>query len=133
MRLALRLAERTELTATLARLEAWLGAAGLPAAAVLEWRLVAEEALTNVFKYAGLAAGSAVELELEADAEAVRLVVRDAGRPFDPLRQPAPDLERPPTQRGEGGLGLVLLRALADELVYERLGGCNVLRLTRRR
>jgi anti-sigma regulatory factor (Ser/Thr protein kinase) len=133
VRLGLRLAERRELAEALERLGRWLGEAGLPAAAVLDWRLVAEEILTNVFRHAGLTAGSAVELELELLPDRVRLVVCDEGRPFDPLAAPAPDLERPIPEHGEGGLGLVLLRALADELVYERLGSKNVLRLTRRR
>jgi len=130
---ALRLAGRRELGAALAQLEAWLGAAGLDDEAVLEWRLLAEEVLTNVFEHAGLAAGGSVELELELGPDAVRLVVSDDGRPFDPLAPAAKGSAPPVPERGEGGLGLVLLRALADELVYERLGERNVLRLTRRR
>src|SRR5215471_18941072 len=98
------------------RLEAACRAAGLPDEAVIDLRVVAEEVLTNVAKYAfepGVA--PAVELVVEVDdAEAV-LEFRDQGRPFDPLTADAPDLERPPEERPPGGLGLALVRALVDQ------------------
>jgi anti-sigma regulatory factor (Ser/Thr protein kinase) len=125
---------RRETGAALDRLEAACRAAGLDGEAVIDLRVVAEEVLTNVAKYAFEPdLPPALELSLEVgEAEAV-LEFRDRGRPFDPLTADAPDLERPPEERPLGGLGLALVRALVDEASYAREGGANRLRLVKRR
>jgi anti-sigma regulatory factor (Ser/Thr protein kinase) len=125
---------RRECAAALDRLDACCRAAALSAPVVLELRVVAEEVLTNVAKY-GFEAdrAPAVELHLTFTEAAAVLEFRDQGRAFDPLAEPPPDLETPPEERPAGGLGLVLVRALVDEVLYEREGTANVLRLVKRR
>jgi serine/threonine-protein kinase RsbW len=120
--------------AALDRLELRCRAEGLAEATVIELRVVAEEVLTNVAKYAfGPGVAPALELRVAFTAEAALVEFRDQGRVFDPLGEPPPDLETPPEDREPGGLGLALLRALVDEARYEREGGSNVLRLVKRR
>ena len=123
----------TGLVSALDRLEGHYHAAALSAEAVLDLRLVAEELLTNIAKYAFEAEAGRVELRLTIAGPSVALELRDEGRAFDPLAQPAPDLEAPLETRGPGGLGLVLVRALVDEASYRREGGSNVLRIVKRR
>lgn len=116
------------------RIEARCRAASFDEATVLDLRLVAEEVLTNIAKYAfapGTAAAAEIVLSLTA-TEAV-LEFRDEGRLFDPLARPAPDLDAPYSERSLGGLGLTLVRALVDEARYTREGATNVLRLVKRR
>jgi len=125
---------RRETSAALDRLEAACRAAGLTDEAVIDLRVVAEEVLTNVAKYAfesGVA--PAVELSVEVDDTEAVLEFRDRGRPFDPLAADAPDLDQPPEERPPGGLGLALVRALVDDARYERQDAANVLRLVKRR
>ena len=101
---------------------------------MLELRIVAEEVLTNIAKYAfepGTTA--AAEMVLTFSDDAVVLELRDLGKAFDPLAQPPPDLDAPVDQRPLGGLGLPLVRALVDEARYTRDGPANVLRLVKRR
>ncbi|HET7727563.1 MAG TPA: GAF domain-containing protein [Candidatus Limnocylindrales bacterium] len=62
---------------------------------------IAQEALHNVVKHAG---AREVRIEIEQQPDAVRLVVRDDGRGFDPERVPA------------GHLGLAGMRARAEKL-----------------
>ena len=101
---------------------------------MLELRLVAEEVLTNIARYAfELEASAAVEVRLSFTDAAAVLEFRDQGKAFDPLAQPAPDLEVPPEERPLGGLGLTLVRALVDEARYAREGPTNVLHLVKRR
>ena len=121
-------------TAALDRLEACCRAAELEAPLMIDLRVVAEEVLTNVAKY-GFEPDEApaVELRVSLAHGAAVLEFRDRGRPFDPLAEPAPDLELPPEDRPLGGLGLALVRALVDEAHYERDGDANVLRLVKRR
>lgn len=122
-----------ELPAALDWLEATLQAAGVGEAVVGELRLVAEEGLSNVIRYAYAdQARHSIEVAVEIDGGEVRLVLRDDGRPFDPLAAPAPDLDAPFEQRSAGGLGIHLLRSLVDRADYRREEGANVLRLVRR-
>ena len=58
--------------------------------------------------------------------------VIDDGHPFDPLSQPAPNFSLDVQDRPIGGLGIYLLRKLADHISYERRDGTNRLTLTRR-
>ena len=58
--------------------------------------------------------------------------VIDDGHPFDPLTRPAPDFSLDVQDRPIGGLGIYLLRKLADQISYERRDGTNRLTLTRR-
>jgi anti-sigma regulatory factor (Ser/Thr protein kinase) len=125
---------RRETQAALDRLEEGCRAAGLAEDAVLELRVVAEEVLTNIAKYAyAPGAVPAAEMSFAFDDGATIIEFRDQGRPFDPLAAPAPDLGAPLEQRPEGGLGLTLVRALVDEVRYVRDGPANVLRLVKRR
>jgi anti-sigma regulatory factor (Ser/Thr protein kinase) len=115
-------------------LEEALRAEQLAEKAVLELRLVAEEVLTNVAKYAYVdGVDHRVRVGLVVLTEEVRLEFRDHGRPFDPLSAAAPDLEADPAERPIGGLGLHLIRSLVDAAHYLWVDGANVLTLTKRR
>lgn len=135
MRESLRLRATEEAIApALNRLEGRLRAAGIGKDLTLEMRLLAEEALTNIVKYAHDAPGDhRIDVTLELDGSRVRLEVRDDGLPFDPLDHPLPGPEAPSGEGAAGGLGIRLIRSLADEARYERSGGYNLLVLIKRR
>jgi anti-sigma regulatory factor (Ser/Thr protein kinase) len=125
---------RREGNTALDRLEARCRAEGIAEAVVIDLRVVAEEVLTNVAKHAfEPAVAPAVELRVSFTQASALLEFRDEGRAFDPLAEPPPDLELAPEDRPLGGLGLTLVRALVDEVRYERQGATNVLRLVKRR
>jgi serine/threonine-protein kinase RsbW len=95
--------------------------------------LLVEELLTNLGKYGyDLGGAGQAELALCRDRERVMLAVIDDGRAFDPLAAPPPDLDQPVEDRPIGGLGLHLIRSLAEDARYERIDGRNHLTLTRR-
>ncbi len=94
----------------------------------LEVRLVAEEVLTNFVKYAhAVTEERETALRLSASPESIRLEFRDEGTPFNPLDAPVPDLTSRPEERGVGGLGVLLVRALVDDARYIREGRVNIL------
>jgi anti-sigma regulatory factor (Ser/Thr protein kinase) len=118
----------TEVAAGLDGLEAALRDARVSAETVLDLRLVAEEILTNVAKYAHDDGGPhEVRMRLALEAGAATLEFSDDGRPFDPLAAPPPDGDA-----REGGLGLPLVRALVDDAAYTRRDSWNVLTLRKR-
>lgn len=56
----------------------------------------------------------------------VRLVIEDDGREFDPTSASSPDVCLKPEHRKEGGLGLHLVRSMAEDVTYRRVDGRNV-------
>jgi anti-sigma regulatory factor (Ser/Thr protein kinase) len=93
-------------------------------------RLVIEEIATNIVKYGyDQGAQGVIQLHYANERDALRVTIRDRGRPFDPREAPDPALGDDPATRQIGGLGLFLVRESSDELRYshDRLSGWNEL------
>ena len=94
--------------------------------------LAIEELVTNCVKYGY---DDKLEHEIEIDVAVVdglmRLTVSDDGHAFNPLEVPEPDTDLPIEDRQVGGLGIHLLRQLADQMSYERREGRNRVTLTK--
>jgi anti-sigma regulatory factor (Ser/Thr protein kinase) len=91
--------------------------------------LILEEILVNVFNYAYAEAESGtatVEYRVEGPA-ALLVRVRDGGTAYNPLDRPDPDLTLDIESRPIGGLGVYLVRTLANSVEYRREDGENVL------
>jgi sigma-B regulation protein RsbU (phosphoserine phosphatase) len=58
--------------------------------------------------------------------------VSDSAGEYNPLARADPDLTLPLEQRRPGGLGVFLVKQLADEVSYERREGRNHLRFLKR-
>ncbi len=131
MRRTFELASRPDAIApALDSIETGLADVGVAQELALELRLIAEEVITNVVKYAE---ADTIQIDFKVSDITVVLDVRDNGKRFDPLGAAAPDLEASVEDRPLGGLGIHLVQALADEVSYERRGDWNVLRLTKKR
>jgi serine/threonine-protein kinase RsbW len=97
--------------------------------------VVLEELLTNLARYGypdqprpeGVA-----EVTLELVGDVLTIEFGDDGQPFNPLDRVAVDLDERLDSRPVGGLGLHMIRELADEAHYSRRDGHNVVRLSRR-
>lgn len=88
--------------------------------------LVLEEVFTNIIKYAYADAGAhEVRFAARLTPDHVVMEFVDDGREFDPLAARPPDLARPLEERPIGGLGIHLVRKLADRLDYVRADGRN--------
>ena len=75
--------------------------------------LALTEACANVVEHSG--DGNDYEVAIRIDDDACRISVWDDGGGFQ-----VPDLSRPVDPTADGGAGLVLMRALVDELAFER-------------
>ena len=105
-------------------------AAGFSPARVIEIELAVEEALTNICAYAYPDGHGEVEVHCTHDETRGLLVdIVDAGIAFDMLTVPPPDVTADPDLRATGGLGVFLLRAMVDDVVYQRHNNHNILRL----
>lgn len=95
-------------------------------------RLVFEEIVTNVIRYAFADTGAhTIRASAQLGSDHLRLSFDDDGRPFDPTTAPALTPDRSLAQASIGGRGLILVRAAASRMDYERTSaGRNRLTVT---
>ena len=108
------------LRASLAQLELPAAAAVLPRA-----ELAVHEACMNVIEHGGLPDGSTIELTLDLTPDRLLVRVVDHGDAFDPSTAAA----LPAEPLRERGYGLTIIRSLATEVSYRRVGEVNELEL----
>lgn len=102
-----------------------------PDRAVYVVNLVVEEILTNIVKYAyDDPRDSHVEVRLVLGQEEIRLEFVDNGREFDPLVVATPPVHDSFADTQPGGVGLLLVRKMADSMTYRREGDLNILTIT---
>ncbi len=104
-------------------------AAGLPPERVRQLELAVEEAVVNVCRYAYGGGGGNLVVRVTHAGGALAVEVEDRGAAFDPLAQPLPDTAVPIERRPIGGLGILLIQRMVDEVRYRRAGDRNVLTL----
>jgi anti-sigma regulatory factor (Ser/Thr protein kinase) len=101
----------------------------LPAGSLFQIQLVLEEAVSNAALH-GFDAGRTGEIALDVEASPTQVVaiLRDQGRPFDPLTD-APPAPAPTSleEAAVGGLGIKLMHKFASSLRYRRIGPTNEL------
>lgn len=86
--------------------------------------VVADEIVSNIVYYSK--AGTAGVL-LRNAADTVTLVFTDDGIPYDPLEAGEPDVTAGVEDRQIGGLGLFMVKKMAEEVRYEYADGKNQL------
>ncbi len=105
---------------------------GLRADLTRRAELLVEEIVMNVAMHGfDDPADAQVALHASVRPAACVLVIQDAGRPFDPTASEIPRRRDRIEDASPGGLGLVLLRRLADRIGYRRLpDGLNEVTIT---
>jgi anti-sigma regulatory factor (Ser/Thr protein kinase) len=104
---------------------------GLATDLIFKLMLAIEEAATNVVSYAfaEMPPPHRFRVRLDIDDKRCAAELADNGRPFDPSAAPPPDVTKPLEEREAGGLGIHLLRTMADRIEYRRDNGENRLRI----
>lgn len=94
---------------------------------IMEMEIATEEIFMNIVHYAYDDQPGPVKIGLEMNeaATAVSVVFADGGRPFDPLAHAAPELDV--EQERSGGLGILLIKTMVDNVDYRYEGGQNIL------
>ena len=104
-------------------------AAGIAAERARRLELAVEEAFVNICHHAFPDGGGEVVVSLEAAGGGLTVELEDGGPAFDPLvvrGEPGDELE----SRDLGGVGLPMIRQLADSVRYRRDGDRNRLSLS---
>lgn len=115
-----------------AALDAFCEHERLPQEVAWRLRVALDEIVANVVSYGAPAGGGAgLDVWFRREGPLVEVTVADDGPPFNPLDRPAPDVTSPLEARQPGGLGIALVRALMDDVGYERTSR-NILTLKKR-
>lgn len=103
------------------------GSAGLHPKRIIQLQLAVEEAVANICNYAYEVPPGELLIQISGDEKHFILKLVDKGIPFDPLTLKEPDLKAGIEERSIGGLGILLIRRIMDEVHYKREGIWNIL------
>ena len=87
-------------------------------------KVVADEIFSNIVYYSGAKTAQVLFLD---DSDRITLIFQDDGRPFNPMETEEPDTTVGVDERSIGGLGLFMVRKMAEEVRYEYASDRNQL------
>lgn len=109
----------------------FLGERGIDLDHVHNADLVIEELFTNMVKYGG--GESDIAIGLEADPERLTIELRDFGvEEWNVTQSPPVDVDAPLEQRRPGGLGLHLVKRIAEDFRYAYRDRTSIVTVTTR-
>jgi len=118
----------SELKALHLHLSNWGEDIGLPADFIPRINICLDELFTNIVSY-GFDDDSEniIKFTLNSDNNLVIINIEDNGIPFNPLEKIDPDFPDNVESAKIGGLGILIIRKLMDNVSYERKNGKNKL------
>src|SRR5262245_39419262 len=119
----------TDYLAVAGEVERFCADNGLPRPLTFKVRLVLEELVLNLIEHGTGSKNDRIEIRIELEGGRVVLVLEDDGDPFDPRSAPAFDSARPLEERGPRGMGIQLVRSVAEDIAYERIDSRNRLQV----
>lgn len=85
-------------------------------------KVVADEIYSNIVHYSG---ANKAEILFRNDTDGITLVFADDGKPYNPLESEEPDITAGIEERTIGGLGLFMVKKMAESVAYEYAAGKN--------
>ena len=100
--------------------------------------LSVDEAFSNIIEHAyGGESDEMIECSYTDNPSQLRIIIKDCGKPFDPVHVPEPDLDAGLEERRVGGLGLYFMSKLMDEIYFSFVKSpdgkkkCNILTMVK--
>ena len=118
----------SELKSLNRHLENWGIENGLRPDSILRINICLDELFTNIVSY-GFEDDleHTVKFSIKADNRFLTIDIEDDGIPFNPLKKIDPDFPANVESAKIGGLGILIIRKLIDNISYERKRGINKL------
>jgi len=83
--------------------------------------LAVDEACTNLIRYAyKFDKTKKIEIILKPKQDKFVVIIKDSGKPFNPLEVPPPDMEEYFNEFKRGGLGIFIINKAMDEIIYKK-------------
>ena len=105
---------------------------GFPFDLISDVQLATDEAVTNAILHGYDGKEGEVRVIAEADDKEVVIIVEDRAPEFDPVTFVSRDVSLDGDDRPIGGLGLILIRNVMDEVMYRREDGKNIFTMVKR-
>lgn len=107
--------------------------AGCSFKAVSQVEIAVEEIYVNIAHYAYSSGGGEVTIRCAASREEGKVFIQflDKGIPFDPLAKKDADISLPAGERPIGGLGILMVKKMMDEVTYRYEDGKNILSMVK--
>ena len=104
-----------------------------PAKALFQLRLAIEEIFVNIASYAYEPGEGEAEIGCMVTENPPQVILRfmDSGAPFDPLAREEADTSPEGLMGREGGLGILLVKKLMDDVQYSYEDGKNILTIVK--
>jgi serine/threonine-protein kinase RsbW len=120
--------ELSELKTLQRHLNNWCGDIGLTAISISRINVCLDELFTNIVSY-GFEDDleHKIEFTLNCDNNSVIINIKDDGMAFNTLEKVDPDFPANVESAKIGGLGILIIRKLMDNVSYERKQGKNIL------
>ena len=106
---------------------------GFPFELISDVQLATDEAVTNAILHGYDGKEGEVHVIAEADDQEVIVIVEDGAPAFDPITFVSRDVSLDGDDRPIGGLGLILIRNVMDEVGYRYEDGKNIFTMVKRR
>jgi serine/threonine-protein kinase RsbW len=109
-------------------LEEFAASAGVSPAMTSAVLVAIDEVLSNIIHHGprvGAGCPGTIQLDLRIGPQRLELTVTDDGQAFDPTTAAPVRVRRSPGKHRLGGVGLLFVRSLMDEIRYSRLNGSN--------
>ena len=120
--------ELSELKALNRYLNNWGGEIGLPANSISRLNICLDELFTNIVSYGFVDnLDHIVKFKLNGDNQFVIINIEDDGIPFNSLEKIDSDFPENVESAKIGGLGILIIKKLMDNVSYERRQGKNKL------
>lgn len=96
--------------------------------------MAVDEACTNIIEHAYGGEGHGdIELEYQIESDALIIILRDHGKPFNPKKVRPPKRDAPLKRRRNHGLGLYFIYQWMDDVRFEFSEGTNTLTMVKRK
>ena len=109
-----------------------LAQAGCPLRTQMQIDIVIDEIFSNIAKFAYGANRGKASVRIETMDNEVVITFSDSGKHYNPLEQAAPDITSPLEKREIGGLGLMIVKKMMDDVRYMYRNGQNILQMRKR-
>ncbi|NLA69735.1 MAG: SpoIIE family protein phosphatase [Clostridiales bacterium] len=110
-----------------------MSSSGFPAKFISQINIVIDEIVSNISNYAYTPNTGSVEvcLKISDNPHAITLSFIDNGIAYNPLERTDPDITLPESKRQIGGLGILMVKNIVDEISYKRCDGQNILTISK--
>jgi len=113
-------------------IEEQLEAAGFDLKLTLKVITACEEIIVNVMNYAYTDGEGDLVIAFDDGSDFIRITFIDGGKPFNPFEEPEINVNLSLDERNIGGLGILMVKKLMDDVHYEYKDKQNVLTIMKK-